>query len=79
MNHKVQEKVEGVICECFANTAFARRAKDRGLSSQYVANQISALIGELCGDWADRNYMAEKLRNAKSQIDNILEGMKWKI
>jgi hypothetical protein len=79
MNTEVQTKVESVICECIAGTPFEKLAERRGLSSVYVANQISALIGELCASdgWLDKRYVAEKARNATSQIESILESVKW--
>ena len=79
MNPEVQQKVERVLESQMKKSKFARQAKERGLNALYVANQLSALVGELCeasdeGEplWIDRHYVAEKLQNVQRQIDNIL-------
>lgn len=79
MNHEAQRKVERAIESQMDGTKFASRAHERGLNPLYIADQLSAIVGELCeagqaGEtlWIDRHYVAEKLRNIQSQIDNIL-------
>ena len=79
MNHESQQKVERIIERQMKGTKFASRAHERGLNPLYIANQLSAIVGELCeigkdedAIWVDRNYIKEKLRNIQSQIDNIL-------
>jgi len=72
MNQKAMESVKRAIWKCLESTDFSVLASARGLSSEYVADQIAALVGELASVAIDAGYVEEKIENVRKQIQNVL-------